>query len=195
MSVAEFNVALGAGDLPFEAHSSGEVRDEQGQVRSNFTLDHAALVLATQQLVSAGLNWREAAALLREPRAPVPRASAAPAGGYCVARAEFMHEGGGEPRSAPRFIIYGGPLLDIVVAADAAVRRYNQHTARTAYDKIALTSLVATDLTRARRVTSARAEELGLAPQQSLRIDPDADTTGHASDRRDRIRSSRPDWS
>jgi broad specificity phosphatase PhoE len=53
--------------------------------------------------------------------------------------------------------------------------RYIQRYARTAYEKIALTSLVATDLRRARRVASARAEELGLAPQQSLRVDPDAE--------------------
>jgi hypothetical protein len=110
MSVADFNAALSAGELPFEAHHSGEMRDERGRVRSNFTLDQAALLFATQQLVSAGLSWCEAAALLREPRVPVPRTSGAPVGIYCVARAEFMREGGGEPRLGPRFIVYGGRL-------------------------------------------------------------------------------------
>jgi hypothetical protein len=191
MSVAEFNTALSVGDLPFEAHLSGEMRDEQGRVRSNFTLDHATLLLAMRQLVSGGLSWSEAAVILREPRVPIHRTSGTAGGSYCVARAEFMREGGGEPRMAPRFIIYGGPLPDIVAAADAEVKAYNRHHAHTAYEKIALTSLVATDLTRARRVASARAEELGLAPQQTLRIDPDADVSGLESNNLHRLTPSR----
>jgi hypothetical protein len=175
LSVSEFNALLRSGDLPFDTSLSGEVHDAQGRTWSNLTLDHAALLLAAQQLVSAGLSWSEACAILREPRAPVPRLSSAPAGSYCVARAEFMREGGGEPDYRSRFTVYGGPLLDIVADVQTEVKQYNQGSARTAHQKIALTSLVAADLTRARRVAAARAEEIGIAPDQALRVDPEAD--------------------
>jgi broad specificity phosphatase PhoE len=62
-----------------------------------------------------------------------------------------------------------------VAAAQTAVKQYNQQSARTAHQKIALTSLVTSDLTRARRVAAARAEELGVSPEQALRIDPEAE--------------------
>jgi broad specificity phosphatase PhoE len=61
------------------------------------------------------------------------------------------------------------------------VKQYNQGSARTAHQKIALASLVAADLTRARRVAAARAEEIGIAPDQALRVDPDAENLMAAS--------------
>jgi hypothetical protein len=175
LSVAEFNALLRSGDLPFDTSESGEVRDEQGRTRSNFTLDHVANLLAAGQFTSAGLSWSEACAILREPRAPVARLSSAPAGSYYVARAEFLREGGGEPDYRSRFNVYGEPLLDIVAAAQTAVKQYNQQSARTAHQKIALTSLVTSDLTRARRMAAARAEEIGIFPEPALRVDPGAD--------------------
>jgi hypothetical protein len=80
-----------------------------------------------------------------------------------------------------------------VAAAEAEVKRHNRPHARTAYDKIALTSLVATDLTRARRVAAARAEEMGLAPHQSLRADPDAPEASVSRTRLGGLRLLRPE--
>ena len=173
LTVADFNALFRSGDLPFETNLADEIKDQQGRIWSNFTLDHATLLLAAGQLTSAGLTWREAAALLREPRSPVARSLGAPAASYCVARAEFMREGGGAPSQRPGFTVYGGSLADIVATAQAEVAQYNRHNARNEHQRIALVSLVATDLTRARRAARARIEELGMAPEQMLRIDPD----------------------
>ena len=175
LSVGEFNTLLRSGDLPFDTSLSGEIRDEQGRIWSNFTLDQATHLLAASQLTSAGLSWSEAVVILKEPRVPVPRRKPTGADGYHVARVEFLREGGGEPNFRPRFAVYGGPLLDIVAAAQTEVKQYNQQSARTAYEKIALTSLVTSDLTRARRVAAARVEEMGIASEQVLRIDPEAE--------------------
>lgn len=175
MKVEEFNARLRSGDVPFEARSSGEVRDPQGRPLSNFSVDQAAYLLAVQQLASAGVGWSESVAILREPPVPVPRRASLQAGSYCIARVEFMREGGSEPNFRPRFTVYAGPLGDIVTAAQAEVERYNLVSARNAFQRISFTSLVAADLGRARRVAKARAEEMGLTGDQTLRVDPDAD--------------------
>ncbi|EYD75620.1 hypothetical protein Rumeso_02707 [Rubellimicrobium mesophilum DSM 19309] len=138
-----FNACLRAGDLPFGTEA-GEVWDAEGRLWSNFGLQHAAALLAADQLVGAGLSWREAAWTLREPRIPVPRsANARQDGSHFVARAEFLREGGGEPDFRPRYAIYSGTLHDIVAAAQRDVGAYNQGSARSAYQKIGLTALVA----------------------------------------------------
>ena len=183
MSVPVFNAHLRSGDLPFETGGPGEVRDREGRVWANFGLHHAAALLAAEQLVAAGLSWREAAWTLREPRVPVPRSAAAPRGEHFVARAEFERDGGGAPEFRPRVTVYAGPLGDIVLAARREVESYNRQSARTAWQRISLSALVACDLTRARRVAEARAEEMGLAPEQVLRLDPDAEL-GLPSDQR-----------
>jgi hypothetical protein len=175
LSVADLNAHLRSGEVPFEPRGLGEIKDEQGRIWSNFTLDNATHLLAAQQLTSAGLSWSEAVAILKEPRAPVPRRAPHQAASYYVVRAEFMREGGGEPNFRPRFAVCGGPLSDIVAAVEADLEQYNRQSARTAHQKISVSSLVATDLVRARRVAAARAEELGIAPEQALRVDPDAE--------------------
>ncbi len=175
MRVADFNARLRSGEVPFEPRLSGEIRDPQGRIWSNFSIDQAAYLLAAQQLASAGLSWSEAAAILREPPVPVPRRASLQAGSYCVARVEFMREGGGEPNYRPRFTVYGGPLSDIVTAAQAEIEQYNRQSAHNPFQRISFTSLVAADLARARRVATARAEEMGLVGDQVLRVDPEAD--------------------
>lgn len=175
MNVPEFNAYLAAGDLPFETMGAREVRDAQGRVWANFSLNHAALLLATHQLVSAGLSWTEAAWTLREPWGPVSRSAASPPAEHFVARAEFERDGGGPPEVRPRVSVYAGPLGDIVLAARREVESYNRQSARTAWQKISLVALVACDLGRARRVAELRAEEMGLAPEQVLRMDPNAE--------------------
>jgi hypothetical protein len=175
MSVPAFNSHLQAGDVPFETDGAGEVRDANGRTWSNFGLHHATALLATHQLVGAGLNWREAAWTLREPRVPVPRSAAVPPGEHFVARAEFERDGGGAPEFRPRVTVYAGPLGDIVLAARREVESYNRQSARTAWQRISLVAFMACDLGRARRVAEARAEEMGLSPEQVLRVDPEAE--------------------
>lgn len=97
LTVADFNALFRSGDLPFETNLPEKIIERQGRVWSNVTLEHATLSLSAGQLTSAGLIWREAAALLKEPRSPVARSLGAPAASYCVARVEFMREGGGPP--------------------------------------------------------------------------------------------------
>ena len=183
MSVADFNAYLAGGELPFET-TGGEIRDAQGRVWSNFGLPHAVALLAAQQLVAAGLNWREAAWTLREPRVPVPRSTTSPQGEHFVARAEFERDGGGAPEFRPRVTVYAGPLGDIILAVRREMESYNRQSARTSWQRISLVAFVACDLARARRVADARAEEMGLAPEQVLRVDPDADPGLARSQRR-----------
>lgn len=92
-----------------------------------------------------------------------------------MARAEFERDGGGAPEFRPRVTVYAGPLGDIILAVRREVESYNRQSARTSWQRISLSALVACDLARARRVTDARAEEMGLAPEQVLRVDPDAE--------------------
>jgi hypothetical protein len=63
-------------------------------------------------------------------------------------------------------------LGDIILAARREVESYNRQSARTAWQKISLVALVACDIVRVRRVAEKRADEMGLAPEQVLRIDP-----------------------
>ncbi len=175
MVVPEFNAHLTAGELPFETMGASEVRDAQGQVWANFGLNHAALLLATHQLESAGLSWTEAAWTLREPWVPVSRSPTSPQAEHFVARAQFARDGGGAPEFRPQVTVYAGPLGDIVLATRREVDSYNRQSARTAWQKISLVALVACDLARARRVAEKRADEMGLAPEQVMRIDPDAE--------------------
>ena len=174
MSVPTFNPHLSAGELPFETWGQGEVRDAEGRVWANVSLNHAALLLASHQLMSAGLSWTEAAWTLREPWVPVPRSATSPPGEHFVARAQFARDGGGAPEVRPQVTVYAGPLGDIILAARREVASYNRQSARTAWQRISLVALVACDLGRARRVAEKRADEMGLAPEQVMRIDPDA---------------------
>jgi len=125
--------------------------------------------------VSAGLSWTKATWTLREPWGLLPRSAASPPASHFVARAEFERDGSGAPEFRSHVSVYAGPLGDIVLAARREVESYNRQSARTSWQKVSLVALVACDLRRARRVAEARADEMGLAPEQMLRIGPDAE--------------------
>jgi hypothetical protein len=115
---------------------------------------------------------------------PVPRSAASVQGEHFVLRAEFERDGGGAPEFRPRVTLYAGPLGDIVLAARREVESYNRQSARTAWQRISLSAIVACDLGRARRVAEARVEEMGLTPEQVLRVDPDAEAGPDKSQKR-----------
>lgn len=130
MNPSTFNVHRMKGDLPFEIeHIEGQ--DELGRKWAQFTIHHAAMLIAARQLVAQGVAWSEACRILRDRHTHTP-GGIGPGKNYYdipgvfVARVMFLNGAtNGEPELMPSVRLYRGPLASIIQAATSTAANYS----------------------------------------------------------------------
>lgn len=181
MKIPTFNSHRSNGDLPFVTEDA-EAKDGEGRSWSNFTIHDAARMLAARNLCDAhGVTWSEAARIMREPATacgpvgygnhPSERA------GIFVAQVEFANtRTNDDPQLLPRFQTYKGPLDKIIAAAQSHADAYTKrrNSGPVAHDEaVAVTSIVAVDLSHSYKIALALAEQLGIDVQADYAVEPD----------------------
>lgn len=170
MKIPTFNSHRRNGDLPFKM-GDGEAQDGEGRTWSNFTIHHAARMLAARNLAdSHGVSWSQAAGIMR-----ADGTICGPYGignhyferdGIFVAQVEFANAKTNDaPVLFPRLKVYQGPLAKIIEAAEGEAEAYTKHRkgGEAAFgEEIRVTSVVAVDLSHSFKLARSIAAAEGI---------------------------------
>ncbi|ARO13368.1 hypothetical protein BVG79_00006 [Ketogulonicigenium robustum] len=181
MTIPTFNSHRRNGDLPFKIDNS-EGKDAAGRIWSNFTIHHAAKMLAARNLCDAhNITWAEAAKIMRE-----PSTACGPYGvghsyfekdNIFIAQVEFANSRTNEdPQFMPRITLYKGLLQDIMESANSRAIAYtnSRKEGRAPQDEdICISSISAVNLSHNYKLAKKIAEHLGIDLQENdYALDP-----------------------